>query len=65
MKLSEDLVRAAGSLSQVQVEERILRNESIIHSTIEDAWQAIATVDGVKAWLVHGGSSLGSCLQFL
>jgi uncharacterized protein YndB with AHSA1/START domain len=34
-------------------EERVLRNSIVIHTTVEKAWQAMATAEGMKAWSVR------------
>ena len=34
-------------------QDRVLRNSIVIHTTIEKAWQALATAEGMKAWSVR------------
>jgi uncharacterized protein YndB with AHSA1/START domain len=34
-------------------QERVLRNSIVIRTTVEKAWQAMATSEGMKAWSVH------------
>ena len=51
------LIVCLGVLSMLQqidanAAEKILKNETVIHSTVEKAWQAMATTEGVKAWMV-------------
>ena len=36
-----------------RAEERVLRNSIVIHTTVEKAWQAMATSEGMKAWSVR------------
>jgi uncharacterized protein YndB with AHSA1/START domain len=44
------LLAAAQSL---RAEERVLRNEIVIRSSLEKAWSALTTAEGMKAWNVH------------
>src|SRR5688572_13554813 len=37
----------------VQAQERVLRSEVVIRSTVDKAWHAITTVEGLKAWSVR------------
>ena len=47
-------VIAAFLLQQpVQAQERVLRNEIVIRSTLDKAWHAMTTVEGMKAWGVR------------
>jgi len=41
------------SLQTVHAEERVLRNEIVIHSSVDKAWSASTTSEGMKAWNVH------------
>jgi uncharacterized protein YndB with AHSA1/START domain len=34
-------------------QERVLRNEIVIRSTVDKAWSAMTTVEGMKAWSVR------------
>jgi uncharacterized protein YndB with AHSA1/START domain len=37
----------------IRAEERVLRNSIVIHTTVDKAWQAMTTSEGMKAWSVH------------
>ena len=39
--------------SRVDAQERVLRNSIVIHTTLEKAWRALATAEGMKAWSVR------------
>ena len=47
-------VAAAVTLTQTaHAQERVLRNSVVIRTTVERAWQAMATSEGMEAWSVR------------
>jgi len=46
-------VAVVSAAQTAYAQERVLRNSIVIHTTVEKAWQAMATSDGMKTWNVH------------
>jgi len=53
LRFTVSLIAIVAALQGVRAEERVLRNEIVVRSTLEKAWWALATSEGMKAWNVH------------
>jgi uncharacterized protein YndB with AHSA1/START domain len=47
------LIAMFATIQSVHAQERVLNNEIVIRSSVDRAWWAMTTVDGMKAWHVH------------
>lgn len=52
-KITVGLIAILAFAQTVQAEERVLKNDIVIHSTVDKAWWAMTTAEGMKAWNVH------------